>query len=106
MMKAGLVKIVHEVRKNAGIHSKVPIKTVPAVCVGACTCTCMCDEVIVTAVILLSDLSCFYSIIVHALAEICQAPCVNGTCDVNTGYCDCDPGFTGLSCSEGGVVTV
>ena len=46
VMKAGLMKIVHEVRKNAGIHSKVLVKTVPAVCVGGCARTCMCDEVI------------------------------------------------------------
>ena len=56
MMKAGLMKIVHEVRKNAGIHSKVLVKTVPAVCVGACACTCMCDEVIVIAVIIVRSL--------------------------------------------------
>ena len=45
MMKAGLMKIVHEVRKNAGIHSKALVKTVPAVCVGACVhvyiCACV-----------------------------------------------------------------
>ena len=35
VMKAGLMKIVHEVRKNAGIHSKAPVKTAPAVCVDA-----------------------------------------------------------------------
>ena len=48
------------------------------------------------------DLSGF----VIVLAEICQPPCVNGMCNVSTGYCDCDPGFTGLSCSEGEVVAV
>ena len=45
MMKAGLMKIVHEVRKNAGIHSKAPVKTAPAVCVDASVhvyvCVCM-----------------------------------------------------------------
>ena len=33
--------------------------------------------------------------------EICQPPCVNGRCNVNTGLCDCSPGYTGASCGEG-----
>ena len=45
MMKAGLMKIVHEVRKNAGIHFKALVKTVHAVCVGACVRMCVCDAV-------------------------------------------------------------
>ncbi|CAI8024249.1 Latent-transforming growth factor beta-binding protein 1, partial [Geodia barretti] len=32
--------------------------------------------------------------------EICQPPCVNGRCNVNTGLCDCSPGYTGASCGE------
>ena len=34
-------------------------------------------------------------------SEICQLPCVNGACNVNTGFCDCNSGYTGLSCAEG-----
>ena len=58
MMKAGLMKIVHKVRKNAGIHSEALVKIVPAVCVGACVqvYTFVCDEVIVIAVIIVRPL--------------------------------------------------
>ena len=109
MMKAGLMKIVHEVRKNAGIHSKALVKTVPAVCVGACmhVYVHVCDEVNIIAVKnYQTSLVSVVLLYMHIYTEICQPPCVYGTCDVNTGYCDCNPGYTGLSCSEGEVVTV
>ena len=39
--------------------------------------------------------------------EICQPPCgENGVCNVNTGYCDCSPGFTGPSCDDGKILTI
>ena len=34
-------------------------------------------------------------------SDICQPPCVNGTCNETTEQCDCFPGFTGVSCDEG-----
>ena len=38
-------------------------------------------------------------------SDICQPPCDNGVCNVNTGYCDCSPGYTGPSCSDGKIVS-
>ena len=74
VMKAGLVKTVHEV--------------------SVCVCLCVCVLKFMPKAFLF-----FYNI----LPEICQPPCVNGTCNVSTGYCDCYPGYTGLSCNEGEV---
>ena len=61
------------------------------------------------------DADCSRGIIAHALPimlqqtantpEICQPPCVNGTCNVNTGYCDCSPGYTGVSCANGETIS-
>ena len=35
-------------------------------------------------------------------APICQPPCgENRVCNVNPGYCDSSPGFTGPSCDDG-----
>ena len=31
----------------------------------------------------------------------CIPDCVNGTCDVSTGACDCDNGYIGTDCSIG-----